>query len=100
MSHMLIAFFSQLRRLLVGGGLFAVLLAGLYWLAPAQASGQQATVFTTVSAGSYRFDSIAPESIVAGFGANLSTETAAGRDSDATMPGIQLPTTLVGTPCA
>ena len=56
----------------------------------------QQPLFVTVSAASYRTDAIAPESIVAGFGVNLSTETVVGRDSDANTPGIQLPTRLAG----
>ena len=69
----------------------------LCWMTWRSVAAQQATAFVTVSAASYRTDSIAPESIVAGFGVNLSTLTASGRDSDPTTPGIQLPTTLVGT---
>ncbi len=86
---------SSCRLLILALTVSAALAIGLTtWRSVA---AQQATLFVTASAASYRFDSIASESIVAGFGVNLSTQSASGTDTDTTTPGIQLPTTLVGT---
>jgi uncharacterized protein (TIGR03437 family) len=54
---------------------------------------------TSVSAASFDGSKpIAPEAIVAGFGAALGTATAAAEgDADPNIPGIQLPETLAGT---
>ncbi len=93
MSFVLNLALSSSRRLLV----LSLVLALGGWTAWRSVAAQQATLFVTASAASYRFDSIAPESIVAGFGVNLSTQSASGTDTDTTTPGIQLPTTLVGT---
>ena len=52
----------------------------------------------TVSAADYRPDSIvAADSIVAGFGLNLTAGTEAGQDTNPALAGIQLPKTLQGT---
>ncbi|NOT63271.1 MAG: hypothetical protein HOP19_23940, partial [Acidobacteria bacterium] len=48
-----------------------------------------------VSAASYDAN-VAPDSIAALFGSNLSTTTANGGDTDPNTPGVQLPTTLAG----
>jgi uncharacterized protein (TIGR03437 family) len=51
----------------------------------------------TVSAASFEITPVAPESIVAAFGAQLATQTSFASDSDPNTPGIQLPTSLAGT---
>ena len=56
-----------------------------------------ATPVTTVSAASYEGLTIAPDSIVAAFGAQLATQAAIASDADPSTPGIQLPTQLLGT---
>jgi hypothetical protein len=65
------------------------------WSDHAEATMQ--TPVTVVSAASYDAAAIAPESIVAAFGAKLATDTAIATDADANTPGIQLPTVLAGT---
>ncbi len=71
------------------------LASGAVWLS--QRSAQAAGTVVTVSAASFRLDGIAPETIVAGFGEGLATQTVIGTDSDPNTPGIQLPTSLAGT---
>ncbi|MFN0084257.1 MAG: Ig-like domain-containing protein [Blastocatellia bacterium] len=55
------------------------------------------TPVTTVSAASFESVSLAPDSIVAAFGAQLATQTAVASDADPSTPGVQLPTQLAGT---
>ncbi len=55
------------------------------------------TAVTTVSAASFEAVPVAPESIVAAFGAQLATQTVLASDADPNTPGIQLPTQLAGT---
>ncbi|NOT62331.1 MAG: hypothetical protein HOP19_19155 [Acidobacteria bacterium] len=90
-----VSFFSPSRNWVLSLVCISVLLTLFSTLSWRHIFAQQAA-FVTVSAASYRADGIAPESIVAGFGVNLSTETASGRDSDPNTPGVQLPTTLAG----
>src|SRR5262245_8590121 len=52
---------------------------------------------TVVSAASYSDEALAPGSIAAVFGDNLSTSAMTGADVDPDTPGVQLPTTLGGT---
>ncbi|MCI0390755.1 MAG: IPT/TIG domain-containing protein [Acidobacteria bacterium] len=54
-------------------------------------------LFTSVSAASFRGVELADESIVAGFGVNLANGVGFGTDTNPSMPGVQLPTTLAGT---
>jgi uncharacterized protein (TIGR03437 family) len=56
-----------------------------------------ATPVTSVSAASFEATTVAPESIVAAFGAQLATQTVLATDADPLTPGIQLPTQLAGT---
>lgn len=55
------------------------------------------TPVTTVSAASFEIAAVAPDSIVAAFGANLATQTVVASDTDPAAPGIQLPTSLGGS---
>ncbi len=56
-----------------------------------------AVAVSTVSAASFEAVAIAPDSIVAAFGAGLATQTIVASDADPSQPGIQLPTQLAGT---
>src|SRR5262245_46044046 len=60
-------------------------------------SGGGAGAVASVSAASFRGGEMAPEQIIAAFGAKLATTTQFGADTDPNMPGIQLPTNLAGT---
>jgi uncharacterized protein (TIGR03437 family) len=62
------------------------------WSAVGQSTGNQVTA---VSAASYSAV-VAPEEIVAVFGANLASATARAADADPSQPGIQLPMLLGG----
>lgn len=55
------------------------------------------TPVTTVSAASFEVAAVAPDSIVAAFGANLATQTVVAGDIDPVASGIQLPTSLGGS---
>ena len=67
-------------------------------LMPATAAARDITAaqIAVVSAASYE-TTVAPDSIVAIFGANLATQTVVAGDADPNTPGIQLPTQLGGT---
>lgn len=63
----------------------------------AAARAQQAAALSVVSAASFSDGALAPDSIAAAFGQGLATATATAQDTDAAMPGVQLPKTLAGT---
>jgi uncharacterized protein (TIGR03437 family) len=68
-----------------------------YVTAASGLSDISATPVTTVSAASFEAVPVAPESIVAAFGAQLATQTVVASDADPNTPGIQLPSQLGGT---
>jgi uncharacterized protein (TIGR03437 family) len=83
---------SVMRHLFVFG---SILLACL--LAQPRFNGSaQTESLVSVCAANYSRDSIALDSIVAAFGAQLTTATLVATDADPNAPGIQLPTTLGG----
>ena len=61
------------------------------------ARDNSAVAVSTVSAASFESVAVAPDSIVAAFGAGLATQTIVASDADPSRPGIQLPTELGGT---
>jgi uncharacterized protein (TIGR03437 family) len=77
--------------------LLAVFLVGLIRYSGSSARDISAVAVSTVSAASFDPVPVAPESIVAGFGAQLATGTVVAVDVDQNQPGIQLPTELAGT---
>src|SRR5262245_52384737 len=83
--------------------LFAVIAAAAFSFRGLHAAGlafNKAAVYpplTVVSAASYSTEALAPGSIAAAFGDDLSTSTMTGADVDPDIPGAQLPTTLGGT---
>src|SRR5262245_29576863 len=82
--------FSLIVALLLAALLSWVLMLSLH------VQGQSNRKVNSVSASRYS-QIVAPEQIVAAFGANLTTETVqAKEDTDLLLPGIQLPTQLGG----
>lgn len=63
----------------------------------AEARSGAAAVVVTVSAASFEGGSVAPDAIVAAFGADLAPQTLVAEDSNPEQPGVQLPTELAGT---
>jgi uncharacterized protein (TIGR03437 family) len=93
----------RLIRTSAGSGrrslLLALLLAAVVAIGAGGISARwdiSSTPVTTVSAASFEAP-VAPESIVAGFGSGLATQTVVASDADPNTPGIQLPTQLGGT---
>ncbi len=82
--------------------LSAILLISIFVLAlarwePSAAREIASTAVTSVSAASFETVAVAPDSIVAAFGAQLATQTQNASDTDPNTPGIQLPVQLGGT---
>lgn len=76
----------------------AYLIAWLIFLLPAIVHAQvNPFPVTTVSGANYEKIAVAPESIVAAFGAKLATTSLAATDVDPATPQIELPTNLAGT---
>src|SRR5258705_12524495 len=81
----------MIRQFLLGGLLLVCLLAQ-----PQSKSAAQTGTLVSVCAANYIANSIAFDSIVAAFGAQLATTTVVAGDADPQTPGIQLPTVLGG----
>jgi uncharacterized protein (TIGR03437 family) len=85
------------RRLLSAILLTSIFALGLTRWGPSSAREIASTAVTSVSAASFETVALAPDSIVAAFGAQLATQIENASDTDPNTPGIQLPIQLGGT---
>lgn len=98
-SHALRDSISPGRLTLLAVLVMATTILSLVWSGDVAEGALQVTTtpVTTVSAASFETTPVAPDSIVAAFGASLANQTVVASDIDTTKAGIQLPTSLGGS---